>query len=66
MQRMVFTMLKKKKNFTPRFFTLTSHWLKEWVLQSQYQGADKSLALPGRKRARKHVRDACDFNNIET
>jgi len=29
-------------------------------------GADKSLALPGRKQARKHVRDAHDFNNIET
>ena len=31
-----------------------------------YLGADKSLALPGRKQARKHVRDARDFNNIET
>ena len=29
-------------------------------------GADKSLALPGRKQARKNVRDASDFNNIET
>jgi len=29
-------------------------------------GADKSLARPGRKQARKHVRDARDFNNIET
>ena len=28
--------------------------------------ADKSLARPGRKEARKHVRDARDFNNIET
>ena len=26
----------------------------------------KSLARPGRKQARKHVRDARDFNNIET
>ena len=32
----------------------------------QYRGADKSLARPGRKEARKHVSDACDFNNIET
>ena len=32
----------------------------------QYWGADKSLARPGRKQARKHVRDARDFNNIET
>ena len=30
------------------------------------RGADKSLARPGRKQARKHVRDAHDFNNIET
>ena len=29
-------------------------------------GADKSLARLGRKEARKHVRDARDFNNIET
>ena len=28
--------------------------------------ADKSLARPGRKQARKHVRDARDFNNMET
>jgi len=31
-----------------------------------YRGADKSLARPGKKQARKHVRDASDFNNIET
>jgi len=31
-----------------------------------YRGADKSLARPGRKQARKHVRDARDFNDIET
>ena len=31
-----------------------------------YRDADKSLARPGRKQARKHVRDARDFNNIET
>ena len=29
-------------------------------------GADKSLARPGSKQARKRVRDARDFNNIET
>ena len=29
-----------------------------------YRGADKSIARPGRKQARKHVRDARDFNNI--
>ena len=31
-----------------------------------YRGADKSLAQPGRKQARNYVRDARDFNNIET
>jgi len=31
-----------------------------------YRGADKFLARPGGKQARKHVRDACNFNNIET
>ena len=31
-----------------------------------YRGADKSLARPGRKQVRKHVRDARDFNNVET
>ena len=31
-----------------------------------YQGADESLARPGRKQAWKHVRDACDSNKIET
>jgi len=28
-------------------------------------GADKSLARPGSKQARKHARDVRDFNNIE-
>ena len=32
----------------------------------RYWDADKSLARPGRKQTRKHVRDARDFNNIET
>jgi len=31
-----------------------------------YRVADKSSARPGRKQARKHVRDVRDFNNIET
>jgi len=30
-----------------------------------YPSADKSLAGPGRKQARKNVRDARDFSNIE-
>jgi hypothetical protein len=29
------------------------------------QGADKSLARPGRKQAWKYVRGACDFKNIK-
>jgi len=36
------------------------------VTVHMYRGADKSLARPGRKEARNHVRDARDFNNIET
>jgi len=31
-----------------------------------YRGAAKALARPGKKQARKHVRDARDFNNIKT
>jgi len=31
-----------------------------------YRGAEKSLTRPERKQARKHVRDARDFNNVET
>ena len=31
-----------------------------------YRGADKSLVRPGKKHALKHVREARDFNNIET
>jgi len=31
-----------------------------------HRGADKSLSRSGMKQARKHVRDARDFNNIET
>jgi hypothetical protein len=36
------------------------------IIYLLYRGADKSLARPGKKQARKHVRDARDFNNIET
>ena len=35
------------------------------VLMGILRGADKSLARPGTKQARKHVRDARDFNKIE-
>ena len=42
-----------------------SHYLGTWCIP-YYRGADKSLARPGRKQARKHVSDARDFNNTET
>jgi len=37
-----------------------------FYIYNKYRGADKSLARPGRKKARKHVMDARDFNNIDT
>ena len=43
---------------------LSMSWLHSWSMA--YRAADKSLAQPGRKQARKHVTDARDFNNIET
>ena len=36
------------------------------IFCSSYRSGDKSLARPGRKQSRKHVRDARDFNSIET
>jgi len=40
---------------------------KQWpCLYIHIPGSNKSLARPARKQARKHVRDARDFNNIET
>jgi hypothetical protein len=36
------------------------------LLFSNYRRADKSLAGPGMKQARKYIRNARDFNNIET
>ena len=36
------------------------------IRRRNYRRADKYLARPGRKQARKRVRDARDFNNIET
>jgi len=43
---------------------MSMSWLHSWRMA--YRGADKYLARPGRKQARKRVRDASDFNNIET
>jgi hypothetical protein len=34
--------------------------------QRRYRRADKFLARPGRKQHRNHLRDARNFNNIET
>jgi len=36
------------------------------AVSTLYRCADKSLARSGRKQARKHIRDARDFSNIET
>ena len=46
--------------------TVVSAMQKLYTEQLTYRGADKSLARPVRKRARKHVRDARDFDNIKT
>ena len=40
--------------------------LTQYYEEVYYRGADKSLARPGMKQARKHVKDARDFNNTET
>jgi len=44
-------------------FTRQFHFMGRFRLT--YQGDVKSLPRPGKKQARKHVRDASDFNNIE-
>jgi len=49
--------MKESINITTNWKPIPIHY---------YRGADKSLARPGRKQARKHVRDARNFNNIET
>ena len=41
-------------------YTVAEAWI------HTYRCADKSLTRPGRKQARKHVRDERGFNNIET
>jgi len=55
-----------RKNTTPqRCFGDTWSILGD-TSQRKYRVADKSLARPGRKQARTHVREARDFNKIET
>ena len=48
------------------FFSEPANKTSHSLTSTTYRGADKSLARPGRKQFRKHVRDARDFNNIET
>ena len=57
-QRIVFS---KGVPFTSRLKRRVSYHIPQ-----HYQGADKSLARPGRKQSRKYIRDTRDFNNIET
>ena len=45
-------------------FFLRTNWATDFFIM--YRGADKSLARPGRKQARKNVRYERDFNNFET
>jgi len=45
-------------------FFLRTSWATDFFIM--YRGADKSLARPGRKQARKNVRYERDFNNLET
>ena len=37
-----------------------------FLISELYRSSDKSFVRPERKQSRKHVRDARDFNNIET
>ena len=45
---------------------LSGSTLQRRIKRTLLLGADKSLARPGRKQSQKHVRDARDFNKIET
>jgi len=53
----------KKRRASTNFSTNPQYEIFTEIL---YWGADNSLARPGRKLARKHFRDARDFNKIET
>ena len=44
----------------------TAKQLVKIIVDALYRGADKSSARPGRKQARKHVRDVRDFSKIQT
>ena len=64
--------LSNSKYFTGQNRNPTSHLGTQHLISHPvfvlhlYRSADNSLARPRRKQARKHVRDARDFNNIET
>ena len=49
-----------------KYHKLQESKIKGDVYKTVYCGADKSLVRLGRKQARNHIRDARDFNNIET
>jgi len=53
---------KQMTNFIESYFFME---VTSYNMADLYLGTDKSLARPGRKQARKHVRDARYFNNIE-
>ena len=55
-----------KRKFVQKIRSSKLLWYTQSLTALNTQGADKSLARPGRKQARKHVRDVRDFNNIET
>ena len=50
---------KYDKNISIQCLSLSANGCNYW-------GADKSLARPGQKQSWKHIRDARDFNKIET
>jgi hypothetical protein len=58
------------KQWNPAFLVNLKTYQKEYgeeeACERACRGTDKSLARPGKKQARKHVRDARDFNKIET
>jgi len=53
------------KVFNPTTAQLTTQYHLSLYSVPTTRGADKSLARPGRKQTRKHVRYARDFNKIQ-
>ena len=62
----IFQKALSKKKFKISLKCVNNSGYCTWRPICIYRGADKSLARQGRKQARKHVRDARDFNRIET